>query len=115
MEKTFPIADVTLIGGVLHIDSDRISCNGKHYNVVVKQEGNIITVTGEKPSWGLSLSKGEFDLDEITEDSIEEYRPIFFLKKTKKRSGNMVEFKERSLKTYQSTSWVMTEQKPDHE
>jgi len=110
IERNYDVADVQMRDGVLVIHADAVSPCGKHYNVVVKQEGNTLTVTGDKPGWGLSLSKGEFDLDKITEKSIEEYRPFIFFGPVKRRSKNMVEYKERTKRTYQSTNWLLIEE-----
>lgn len=112
MEQTFPIANVTFIDGVLIIDSTAVSCEGKHYNVHVETNENNsrIIVKGEKPDWGLSLSKGDFKLDDIMETSIEEYRPLLFFGPVKRRSKNIVEFKERTKRVYHSDKWTIIQE-----
>lgn len=112
MERTFPIANISFRDGVLTIDTTAVSCEGKHYNVHVETNENNsrIIVKGDKPEWGLSLSKGSFNTDDIMETSIEQYRPYLFFGPVKKRSKNIVEYKERTKRVYHSDKWTIIEE-----
>lgn len=111
MEKVFPIANVTFRQGLLVIDTTGYSCEGKHYDAQVETnaDNTRVIVKGDKPEWGLSLHKGEFPLDEITENSIVEYKPYWPFGPVKKRSNNIVEFKERTRRVYHSDKWIIIE------
>jgi hypothetical protein len=111
MNKSLQVADIRLTGGQLVIDTTGVSMYGKHYNVEITDEGKgWIRVTAEKPQMGMSLNTGEFDVDKITDDSIIEYKPWPWSKTKKKKSKNIVEFKERTKRTYTSNNWQIIEE-----
>ena len=105
MNTTFKVADIRFSNGQLVIDTTGVSMYGKHYNVTIEEHEGWVKVTGDKPAWGMSLHEGEYDIDKITEDSIEEYKPWPWSKTKKKRSKNIVEFKEQTKRTYTSNNW----------
>lgn len=111
MDKQFKIADVRFNNGTLTIDSTACSPTYKHYNVHVVTEGDTIIVSGEESHYGYSLYKGEFNVKEITENSIELYRAWPWSKKLKKRSLQVVEFLKRNNVTYISTNYILIEEK----
>jgi len=108
--KFFEVADIQSNKGQLIIDSTAISTYHKHYNVEIEiSPDGWIKVTGEASQLGLSLDTGTYDINEITDDSIIEYKPWPWSKTKKKKSNNVVEFKKRIKKTYTSNSWQIIE------
>lgn len=103
----FPVAGVEMISGVLTINSGRYSCANKMYNVYIYPEGDGVKVMTERPDFGLALSKGEFDVNLITEDSIEEYKLWPWSKKKKKRSLPIVEFKTKQRRVYHVKNYLV--------
>lgn len=108
METKIPVAGINFIDGVLVIDKTRHCPENKVYNVFIEVSNNRIHVRADKPMWGIALNKGEFDINKITEDSIQEYKPWPW-SKPKKRSLNIVEYLERKNVNYYSDKWVIIE------
>ncbi len=110
MTKEFKIANISMRDGHLEIDGNRSSRLNRHRNVIIEldEKSNRIKVTGEKVFFGVGFNKGEFDLDEITEDSTELYKPWPW-SSPKRRSLNWVEYLKTEKRTYTSNNWVIIE------
>jgi len=102
---TFPEAGVYWDDAALVINTRSFRYLTAHNNVEItiteSESISKIHVKARVHEMDFSLHKGSFNLDDITEDSIEEYKPWPWSKKTKKRSKRWV-----TLKTYSEVEYT---------
>lgn len=102
------VADIRYERGMLVLNTVYASNYCKHRNVRWEIIGDTIHIKAEKCKFGLSLSKGEYPLDEITEGSKEWYKPWPWSTK-RQRSMNMVEFLKTDSVSYTSNNYTIVE------
>jgi len=111
--KIFDEANITIDNGTIVVNASYISYYDSHYNVEVSGPNlhGEYTITGEKPKRSIILNsynpyKGDINL--LTDNSIEEYKPLFGKKKLRPKDG-WIEFKERKKKTYTTNKIIIIE------
>jgi hypothetical protein len=108
--KSYVKAGIHNHSGVLVINSLYNSIANKFVdvNVEIDHSTNTIQVKAYKHETGISLHSGSFDVNDITDSSIEEYRPWPW-SSLKKRSKHIVEFKKKDPITFTSNHYTIIE------
>lgn len=114
IEKYFEIAGINHKGSKLKINSVNWGLENKHYNVkiTIDTDKNLCFVTAEKPNWFANipgLREVLPKVNDVDERYIEEYRPFYIGKLTKRVQQGWVEFKKRDTVKYISNCFLLIE------
>lgn len=112
-EKNFNQAGIHVHEGTLIVNIYDKQYLHLNYNVVIigpDLNGEYI-VTSEEPKLAInipSLNRENYNIDELTEDSLETYKPLFGKPKLIPKTG-WLEFKERTKRTYTTNKIIIKE------
>lgn len=104
-EFIFHKACIYFNNGMLVIDAVNISRYNYHRNVVIDIKSNTLTVNCEAVEFGVSIQKGQFNINNITPESTHIYKPLWG--KAYTRSNQVVEFLGAKQRTYFSNNWTI--------
>jgi hypothetical protein len=114
IEKKFTIAGINHKTSKIKIDSLNWGIENKYYNVRVSidSDKNLCFVEAEKPIWFANifgLRETIPNINDVDEHYIEEYRPFYIGKLTKRVKQGWIELKKREPIKFISNCFVVIE------